>query len=92
MRCTSLCLIIALAMALGCAAPGGDDEEIASTAAGDDIVTQAAGIAREIAADPDSAEAILARHGMTIEQFDQMMFDISADPELSEAYAAALGE
>jgi hypothetical protein len=91
MRLTSLCTIFALVIALGCASPV-VEEEVAPAETGGDIVTQAAGIAKEIAADPESAEAILTSHDMTIEQFDQMMFDISADPALSEAYATAMAE
>jgi hypothetical protein len=99
MRFTSLCLIIGLAAVLGCAGPGTEEQVAGSEAAVEsapaevaEIVTKAVDIAKEIEADPDSAETILANHEMTIEDFDQMMYDISADPDLSDAYAAAMAE
>lgn len=91
MRFISLCLIIGLSLALGCAKPE-EPEEVAPAEAASDIVTQAVAIAKEIEADQDSAEAILSSHEMTVEQFDQMMYDISIDPALSEAYATAMAE
>jgi len=83
------CLIVA-----GCAAP--EPEQAAqSTVAADatnDVVQRAVEIARAIEADPDAAERILEDHGLTVEQFEQMMYDISADPDLSKAYEAGLAE
>jgi hypothetical protein len=91
MRFISFCLIIVLSLAVGCAKPE-EPEEVAAVETAADTVTQAVAIAKEIEADPDSAEAILARHEMTVDQFDQMMYDISIDPALSDAYAAAMAE
>jgi hypothetical protein len=91
MRFISFCLIIGLSLALGCAKPE-EPEEIAPAETAADIVTRAVAMAKEIEADPDSVDAVLARHEMTVEQFDQMMYDISIDPALSDAYAAAMAE
>ena len=55
-----------------------------------EIVRTAVTVAREIDADPDNSEAILKRHGLTLEAFEEMLYDISGDPELSQAYNAAL--
>jgi len=51
---------------------------------------QAAEIAREIKASPDDAEEILEDHEMSIEEFEAMMYEIAADPDLSERYQALL--
>ncbi|HEY8380163.1 MAG TPA: hypothetical protein VIK91_26920 [Nannocystis sp.] len=52
-------------------------------------VKTAAAIAREIAADPEHADEVLRRHGLDREKLDAMMFEIAADPALTEAYMAA---
>jgi hypothetical protein len=94
MRFTSTVLIVGLVMFVGCAAPE-TEEQVASTEVAVesvDVVSKAVGIAKEIEADPESAETILANHEMTIEEFDQMMYEISVDPDLSDAYTAAMAE
>lgn len=87
------CLLLA---APGCGAP--ETEQVPAT--GDvadavdlpDQVATAVAIARELAADPGDGEAILDRHGLTEEGFDQLMYEIAADPELTAAYQEALAE
>lgn len=49
----------------------------------------AATVAREIAADPEHADEVLTRHGLDRAKLDAMMFEIAADPSLTEAYMAA---
>jgi len=39
---------------------------------------------------PDDAERILEEHEITIEELEQLMLDVAADPELSERYQEAL--
>jgi len=56
----------------------------------DDKVTLAVSIAKEIADDPDHAADVLSQHGMTEKQFEALMFDIAADPDLSRRYSAAM--
>ncbi len=51
---------------------------------------KAARIASEIQADPDNAAMILDRHGMTQEAFEQLLYEVAADPVLSEAYNRAM--
>lgn len=53
-------------------------------------VQHAVAIAREIEATPDDTDAILERHGLTVETFEDMMYEISADPALSKAYNDAV--
>ena len=70
----------------------GGDGGAAPVAAGDQgMVDLAASIAREIEASPDEADAVLERHGKTRAEFEQMLYDIAADPELSRAYNQAIG-
>lgn len=49
----------------------------------------AATVAKEIAADPEHADEVLDRHGLDRAKLDAMMFEIAADPSLTEAYMAA---
>ena len=51
---------------------------------------KAAAVAKELKANPDDADAILGRHGMTQQQFEDLMFEIAADEELTKAYEQAL--
>lgn len=46
-------------------------------------------VAREISADPEHADDVLARHGLDRRKLDAMMFEIAADPALTDAYMAA---
>lgn len=52
-------------------------------------VRTAAIVAREIAADPEHADEVLTRHGLDRDKLDAMMFEIAADPALTEAYMTA---
>lgn len=85
------CLIVA-----GCAAPEPEppaqEEAVADVAAPNDVVQKAVEIAKAIEADPDATEQVLQDHGLTVEEFEQMMYEIGADPELTKAYEAALAE
>lgn len=94
------CLALTTAL-LGCPGPGTDspDEQAAPPAAAErpssadlpESVRQAVAVARDIEADPDDVDAILERHGLTAEKLEDLMYQISSDPELSKAYNAALG-
>jgi hypothetical protein len=86
-----LILFAAVALAVSVAAcrgethRGGDDAASGETSQ----VAVAAAITRAVASDPDSAEAVLREHGLTVEEFEAMMYDIAADPELSADFEAA---
>lgn len=56
---------------------------------GAEKVKAAASIAKEISADPEHADDILARHGLDRDKLGDMMFEIASNPELSNAYEAA---
>jgi len=72
-------------------APGAGDESAPAASRDQGMVDVAARIAREIEARPDQASAILERYGKTREEFEKMLYDIAADPDLSRAYTQALG-
>lgn len=55
------------------------------------MVDKAGAVARAIEANPDGAAQILQQHGLTQEQFEGMLYDIAADPDLTAAYTARLG-
>lgn len=68
---------------------GGDADEGAEEAADplDPRVEKAVTVANAIAADPDSADEILEKNGLDREKFEELMYEIAKDPELSESYA-----
>lgn len=100
MKAHAVVFVMLCAALAGCGAePPAEPTPAETAAAGDtaapapemaDSVRTAVGIARELEADPEAAEAILERHGMTTEEFDEMMYDIAADPELARQYREAL--
>lgn len=90
--CVSL-ILATLVLGLGCA--GSEPvppPESAQASQVDERVALAAEIARAVEANPDDADEILASHDVSIEQFEEMIYEISADPELSRAYEAALND
>jgi hypothetical protein len=95
MKRTGLLLLIACCLIVaGCATPEPEApaQEAAVADAPTDVAQKAAEIAKAIEADPDATEQILEGRGLTVDEFEQMMYEISADPELSKAYEAALAE
>lgn len=83
----------AILFALLLAACGGSPETSpasgGSAPAVPEKAAKAAALAKELEANPDDADAILKSHGMTQQQFEDLMFEIAADEALSEAYARA---
>jgi len=61
-----------------------------STAEQADTVATAAEMARAIQANPGETEEILRDHNLTIDQFESLMYDIAADPNLSAQFEAAM--
>lgn len=96
MRRRILTTILALGLSagapLGLIGCGDDDEAppppsvAAAEAESDDPVDRAVAIGKAIKAEPDRTEEILAERGMTIEELEELMYEIAADPELSERY------
>jgi hypothetical protein len=54
-------------------------------------VETAAAVARELRSNPAAADEVLRRHGMTEQRFEELMYEIAEDPEMSEAYAKRVG-
>lgn len=54
-------------------------------------VARAVELAKIVQADPDGAEAALTAKGSSQAELDGLLFEIAADPALTDAYAQALG-
>ena len=88
MRRTSLFLALLL---VACGGGSGKAPSPGATTTTPSKAAQAAAVAKELKANPDDADAILKRHGMTQQQFEDLMFEIAEDEELTKAYEQALG-
>lgn len=92
-------LLVLLSM-VGCAAS--DDEPVTGAGAaeaatpvetaGEDPVTRAVAVAKALEAEPDNAVEVLERASMTPEEYEALMYEIAADPEMTRAYRNAMGE
>jgi hypothetical protein len=74
-------------LAVGCGGPQTDTAQ-----SPDQRVALAAAAAKEIQADPDRVDAILERHDLTQERFEDLLYEIAADAELSRKYQVALND
>ncbi len=54
-------------------------------------VSRAVELARVVQADPTNADAALAAKGSSRAELDKLMYEIAADPGLTDAYARELG-
>ena len=85
-----------LLVSLACA-PASTTEESATPAATEQNASasslekarEAAQMAVEIEKEPGRLTEILEAHGMTSEEFQELLFEIAEDPELTRAYEAA---
>lgn len=86
MRITVGLMLVAVLFAIpACGSPsdsGGDGVDTGKA-------TQAAAVADDIARNPDDPQAALDAHGMTMDEFDALMFEVAADPALTKAYEEA---
>lgn len=96
-------LLIALTLALagcgGTANESGDSptvteladaaKQVGGSLAG--LFDKAVDVAREIETDSSSVEEILEQHGLTVEKFEDVLYEISSDKELSAKFNEALG-
>ena len=71
----------------GAAEAGG--EEAVEAEPLDPKVEKAVTIANQISSSPEDADTILADAGMDREAFEQLLYEIAKDPELSKSYAVA---
>lgn len=89
---SALLLLAACTGAPPADAPAPDTDAAADMKA-DEVPAQVAKalvVAKAVQADPSKAEAALEANGMSRDEFEALMYEIAADPELSRAYAAGL--
>jgi hypothetical protein len=90
-------IVLLIAMAAGCPAPtaeegaAGDEAAVAESAPLPEQVQKAVDIAKALEADPNRIEAILEEAVMTADEYEALLYDIAADPELSRLYNEAMG-
>ena len=83
--------LIVLVAVLGLACGGGEDAGSVDSEAQAEIENLVA-IQKEIAADAGRALEILEENGMTLEQWEDKMAEIAADPELNQMFNEKLGQ
>ena len=85
MRFSALVLLLVCSLLFACGGSGNGEE------AGKDLpdrFKEAHAIQQEISEDAGRAVEILASHGMTLDDWEALMAELEADPELAEAYTA----
>lgn len=58
---------------------------------GEEKVDLAVTIAKEIAESPAKADEIVKKHGMTNQEYQKLVFEITGDEKLAELYKRKLG-
>ena len=90
-------IVLLIAVTAGCPAPeteeSGSGEEAAAVESAPlpEQVQKAVDIAKGLEADPNRIEAILEEAVMTADEYESLLYDIAADPELSRLYNEAMG-
>jgi hypothetical protein len=79
--------IILSAGIVSCSSGGGG-----TTSTGNGASVMSAAIAKAIQANPERADAILSQNGMTEQLFDDLLYEIASDPEMSRAYSERVGQ
>lgn len=87
-------LMLAVAFGWGCAkteAPAGDSQaQVRGGQALPEAVRTAVAVAHGLEATPDDIEGVLSAQGLTVEKYEDLMYEISSDPVLREAYNSAI--
>ena len=73
--------LLSLPVASGCGEPDPGQQK----------VDKAARIAKEIAKNPNEAEKVLEKHGMTNKEYQKLVFEITGDERLNELYNQKMG-
>ena len=96
-----ICVIMVAALVAGCSqetaeqdtaqevAEAVQEEAVELTAAQQEIVDKAVTIAKALEEAPEAMAGVLASHSMSEEDFNELFYEIAADPVLTEAYEAA---
>lgn len=84
-----------LAVLTGCEKGGGSGSSTTpapktAVTASSPKVDKAVAIARELEGS-DAVDQVLQKHGLTEQQFEDLMYEIASDPVLSEQYSSKLG-
>lgn len=96
-----VCVILTLLLAgllSGCPAPEPEPVDTGEAAAATEAaplpeqVQKAVDIAKAVEAAPDRVEAILEQAVMTADEYEALLYDIAADPELSRLYNEAMAD
>lgn len=87
-------LLLALAFGLGCGGSSAPAEPSEARSKGEQTlpksVRTAVAVAYGLEATPNDIEGVLQRQGLTVEQYEDLMYEISSDPALREAYSSAM--
>jgi len=87
-----IALFVVLALLLpGCGGQSYDQGDVqeAVTAAAEtvsDVVDQAVAVARDLESESKSAEQVLDEHGITVERFEELIYEISSDSKLAKKF------
>lgn len=93
-------IVLMVGFLAGCQTPAPEEEVSADVSAEESAaegsvlipeqVQKVVDIVKAIDADPDRTEAILEEAGMTADEYEDQLYEIAHDPELSQAYHQAL--
>ena len=92
-----IALFAVLALALtGCGGQsydqgGRQDAVEAAAQTAHDAVDAAVAVARELESGTQPAEQVLEEHGLTVDRFEELLYEISSDSELAKRFSEALG-
>lgn len=84
-------LLAMVLLACGDAPEQTEGEPAADTMAVPEWVDEVAAVANAIEARPGASDSILQANDMTREQLDSLLYEVAADPTLTQAYQAARG-
>jgi hypothetical protein len=97
MKLTTMKLVVATAAALlvlNACGPGSTTSSAPpanpAPTASSPKVDKAVAVARDLESS-DQVDQVLQKHGLTEQQFEDLMYEIASDPALSEQYSAKLG-
>ena len=91
-------IVLLIAFTAGCPAReteesgSGEEAAVVESAPLPEQVQKAVDVARALEADPDRVEAILEEAVMTADEYEALLYDIAADPELSRLYNEAMAD
>lgn len=84
-------LLPVILLACGDAPEQTEGEPAADTMAVPEWVDDVAAVANAIEARPGAIDSVLQANDMTREQLDSLLYEVAADPMLTQAYQAARG-